>query len=55
MITKDGNWINEKETRLITDYLVGNESILENVEEKKSRVFYAKALSWPTKKHRVIQ
>jgi HEAT repeat protein len=55
MIAKDGNWINEKETRLITDYLVESESILENVEEKKSKIFYAKALSWPTKKHRVIQ
>jgi hypothetical protein len=55
MIDKDSNWINEKETRLITDYLVGNESILENVEEKKSKIFYAKALSWPDNKHRVIQ
>lgn len=55
MIAKDSNWINEKEIRLIIDYLVENESILENVEEKKSKIFYAKALSLPNNKHRIIQ
>lgn len=55
MIAKDNNWIDEKETNLITDYLVENESILENVEEKKSKIFYAKALFWPDNKNRVFQ
>jgi len=55
MIAKDSNWINEKETKLITDYLVENESLLKNVEEKNSKVYYAKILTWPNNKHRVIQ
>ncbi len=34
MMAKDKSWMNEKETVLITDYLVQYESILENAEEE---------------------